>query len=363
MRLNIGSKILEFELPDEDIARYLRPELAQYPSATDEPDLLVRIGGPTTSPSVAHNPATVRVGAATTTFRYGYVDVTWYSGTGPARVDLRFWGHRYRWRRKLLGLQYTHPIEDVGQFFHELIAIPATLLYFREDLTVVHASALQAPGRGAILLCGTGGVGKTSLALHLGRAHGHRFLADDMCLVDRRGTVWPNLAHPKIYAYNLQSDRELRAAVFEGRGPLDRIAWGARRWLPAAAGVRRRTPARRIYPQGVAPETPLDRVVFVFRQSVPSPSLEPLSDQAAADMATRVLATEYAESLFNRLSWLSYNQQALSAGETTTPELILQDSRRLLQQLFSRARVEILRLPLELRGVELHSQVAPMIAR
>ena len=138
--------------------------------------------------------------------------------------------------RRMADMQYTSREERAGVIFHEWVAGPAA--YWAPDMALVHASSFS-DARGVTLIGGTGGTGKTSLALELCRRHGFRFVADDISFVGEDGHVWPNLAWPKIYGYNLEGDPEL-TAPFAGRAHCGRpLALGV---VPSPGGSFRSPP-------------------------------------------------------------------------------------------------------------------------
>lgn len=362
MRFRIASKVWEIRYEDRDVERWLRPELAQYPSATDEPDVHLTIGKLRDLQILSQNPKTVLVEADSITFRFGYIDVTWRGIHDSVHVHMAVSSNRLDWRRKLLGWQYTHPIEDIGQFFHELVLVPTFLLFFSDEIAVIHASASETAKGQGILLAGTGGVGKTSLALELGRTHGSRFLADDISFVSQLGVIWPNFSYPKIYGYNLQNDPELAANLLGSRSVPDRMAWHLRRWLWSPSQVRRRVDPASLYSSGLGSPTKLDRVVFLFRQNVDSLSMESLAPSIAAEMASTILAAEYSSALFDPLALYSYNQKVVETIELPTKEQVLAQTRAVLRGVLSQANVQLLKIPLHLTARELRSLAPALLA-
>ena len=78
------------------------------------------------------------------------------------------------------------------------------------DLSLIHASGVVLSNGKAILLGGTGGIGKTSLELELCLNEKASFLTDDIAVIDKEGFLWPNLSFPKIYGYNLAGNKALK---------------------------------------------------------------------------------------------------------------------------------------------------------
>jgi hypothetical protein len=72
-----------------------------------------------------------------------------------------------------------------------LAVLPLCLPLF--GLEPFHGAALEVPGKGALLVTGYPEAGKSTTAAAL-RELGLRFLADDACALDDRGSLWPGPA-------------------------------------------------------------------------------------------------------------------------------------------------------------------------
>jgi len=83
-------------------------------------------------------------------------------------------------------------------------------IYFNKNLAPVHCAGVSDHENRAILIGGTGGVGKTSLEMELCRNYGCSFINDDISVLDSDGWVYPNLAFPKIYGYNLENNDKVK---------------------------------------------------------------------------------------------------------------------------------------------------------
>ena len=201
-----------------------------------------------------------------------------------------------RWRNR----QFTAPQVLIGQKFHELAMVLAIMA--SREVMLLHATAVALPG-GAVAIGGTGGVGKTTLGVDLCLRHGAGFLADDLVWLDQAGIVQPDLAYPKIYAYNLQGDRELHDRVFAGRPRADRWQWRTKRWR-GDDQVRRRMAPDRLYGR-TAEATALARYLLVVRERRADMVIEPVDAATLARASVDVLRVEL-EAIVRHLRWHRY---------------------------------------------------------
>jgi hypothetical protein len=221
---------------------------------------------------------------------YGrFLRARWDVSDHPASVTISPMRSPLRLIRPLVDLE-GHPIHpDVGRIIHERV-VPSFVQLFRADrLCFVHGAAMaDARGRG-LLISGVGGVGKTSLALELGRNHGWSFISDDMVPIDRAGMMHLNANRPKLYAYNVLGDPDLEAQLLARDGWLGRIQWHMRKRWPSY--VRREIDPEELYP-GITATAPLTWMIIVERANVDRIVWEPISATDAAGLSVEILESE-----------------------------------------------------------------------
>jgi len=240
--------------------------------------------------------------------------------------------------------QYTDRSERIGMLYHENVYVAAAA--FDTERVPLHASGLQAPDGRVTLFGGTGGVGKTSLELHVGLRSGYRFLADDIAVLDANGLAYPNLAYPKIYGYNAPPSSPIRRSVVQNRSPLDRAHW-ALHSLRGPAQVRRRISPASLF-AGVSPEGgPLSRYVILARESRPDIQLDLISPAQAAEMSTAILATELA-TLLKHLRWHELNRLLLELPPLVRADDMLSRWRELYLQAFMSVECLVARIPMSI---------------
>ncbi|MTI31135.1 hypothetical protein [Xanthovirga aplysinae] len=210
--------------------------------------------------------------------------------------------------KRFYNIQYKTTSEAIGQAFHEYVLVPA--MFFDPSYSVVHASGIYSEEGTTVLFGGTGGVGKTSLELELCLNNKASFLCDDIAIVNNEGYVFPNLAYPKVYAYNVEGNNSMKAKVLGGKGILDRFQWYFWNKLIGPNRVRRRIHPKKIYGKVTSDRQKLNKFIILFRSHVSKLELKEISPEKAAKLNASVIASEYAD-FFNHIHWHEYNRRAL----------------------------------------------------
>ncbi len=294
----------------------LRKELALYPREHDDqhPDLVVEVNGPMPTGVRARNPSIHSVIDGGFVADLGRCVVSWQL-RDVLTVTIAYRGKR-DFKKKWKDRQYSHPSDRMPQFFHEVVLIPS-LLWFFPDIAPVHGSAVGWEGRGVTVFGGTGGVGKTSMLLECAFDPECDFVADDFTLLGSTGDVFPNLAYPKIYGYNVEGDPLLKDKVFSGRGVLDRVQWNVQMRKRGPQKVRRRVPPDILFGSVRNDASPLDTICFLHRSDVDDVICKRIDPGAVADMNWKIVRTEYAN-LFNHIYWYEMNVSVLGIDPVVT---------------------------------------------
>lgn len=254
---------------------------------------------------------------------------------------------------KLRSIQYLTDREAIGQVFHELILVPS--IFFDPSLVMVHASGVVTPTNETILFAGTGGVGKTSLELELCLNQNCHFLSDDICIVNEEGEAFPNLAYPKVYAYNVNGTGSLRKSVFKERKALDKLHW----YLMTKRGLhkaRRRISPKDLYGQVAKEGSRLDKYIVLSREKVNKIQLEILDPGVAAKLNARVIQSEYGVFL-NHIYWHQYNCYLAGTEPYHTADQIFNTMEYSLTQALKGCKVYKLKIPVDLDHTKFVKQV------
>jgi hypothetical protein len=341
-------KAIRVTLDDSVAGRVLGQELALYPQAPDDqtPAFEIRYGPLEEVGAGLVNPATHHDLADGFAARFGGTTVRWVIDDKklkrvdfyirPAMVTgLRLGTQRMR------SSQFTLPDEAVGQVFHELVLIPS--VYFDETRFLVHSAGLQSPDGAVTLIGGTGGVGKTSLGLELCRHHGFRFVTDDIAVVDETGHVWPNLAFPKVYGYNVDGDDDLRRLILDGTSWANRVSWRIHR-TRGADRVRRRVSPADLYTAYSDRGGRLKRYLFLAREVRNDIVVQSASAASLASLSTDIMDAEY-HAFHSHLSWHSMNRRLRDATPLITRDAVLRRWRNLASTVLRGAECMIVRVP------------------
>ena len=215
--------------------------------------------------------------------------------------------------RKIRDIQFCSVEEWSGQAFHESLLVNS--LAFEKDMFVLHGSSMATEDGRVVLIGGTGGCGKTSTVLSLGKRHDMYFVSDDICPISVEGRVYPNYAYPKIYAYNTIGNDMLEKKVLEGESILSILQWKLRRRVNPSSVRRRKAPSELF---NVLSENGLDKLridsYYMLNRSecVSEFSIRRIDLKTAVDASMLIIHNE----LFLFLNQVSYSKvNALYSGE------------------------------------------------
>ena len=236
-------------------------------------------------------------------------------------------------------------MERIGQILFENVLVPS--VYFNPKLAPVHSAAVSVRGEGAVLLGGTGGVGKTSLEMELCLQPDYAFVSDDISILDKDGFVYPNLSYPKIYGYNLESKDEVRDILFSQMKLHDRMAWKLKHRLFGASGVRRKISPETLYQDVINQKIAIDRYFILLKTDVEEIELHQLTAEEAANATLQVMKTEYAQ-FNNHLFWHKYNRELLGQKTILDIDLVFKNWLGIYTKVFSEIPVFEVKIPLSI---------------
>jgi hypothetical protein len=197
---------------------------------------------------------------------------------------------------KLYSMDYATITQRLSQIFFEQVMVPS--VYFNSDQLLIHSSSMVNSKNQAILIGGTGGVGKTSLEIELCMNRGYTFMSDDISIVDSNGFAYPNHAFPKIYAYNTIGKPSLRRLILKDRSFHDRIAWHLKWILFGPASVRRKISPEKIYGSYATERAKTMKYFILIKEDRDDLLIQRIDTATAASMSIKVIETEYSD--FNK---------------------------------------------------------------
>jgi hypothetical protein len=291
-----------------------------------------------------------RIGWTEFRFEAGSLKQIWIAPQFPKPGWSREWD---RWR----SIQYTTPDQEFGQCFHELVLAPMAMLH--SDSLLLHASATFRPStRRCILVGGTGGVGKTTAILNLCRNNkDFVFMADDISVLSAsQRAVWPHLAYPKIYAYNLGSD--VFADHLLTKGLLDRIQWTLKVKAGGLANARRRLNPKLVYQVDNQVSPTLTDYVLLSRHAHNEFRVASLNPAQAVDLSLDIMRIEM-QAFANHLIWHEYNSKLLGREPKLSLASVFQRWQEQLTRVFQAVGLWSVSIPISAP----HQQAADYISK
>ena len=355
IRRCIAGLNLTVEAPPTRAIKQLEKELTVYPPFSGKTDILIRFRHQKDNKALSNNPTIHNEYEDGFAANFGLVVVRWRWGHTQTLVDCSLPTPEKNWLKKTSNIQFTHPYEQIGQIFFELVLIPTLQLFYYDRFLLLHGSALAlSVGKEAVVFGGTGGVGKTSLELAL-VGNEYLFMADDITFVDRKGTIWANFSWPKIYGYNTLGDDSIKSRMFSRRGIIDRLCWYLRMWLLGESRVRRRVDPKKFYNGDIAQQARLSDYYILYRDNTPTLTITPLETATAIDMSLEVMISEYSV-LYRHLYWHKYNRAGLKQSPCITIEDIFGRWQHIGHSILDNIRCYLVHVPFHATASDLKSQ-------
>jgi hypothetical protein len=349
MVYKIFGKNIKLHVQNYQLEAVLLEELRLYPRADDEKidhevhlvDKIQLEGTYSTTPSIH------------TTLDHGFfcdfgVCQVLFTYSNPNRLDIKIaYNTSHRYLSKFRNLAYRSSIENIGQVLHELIFVP--LNFFDPQSTIIHASSMKnLQSNRTVMIGGTGGVGKTSLELLLCRELNYSFISDDIAVINSQSLIYPNLAYPKIYAYNVVGNEALKSILFDHRSMMDRVQWSMRKRLRGNSGVRRSIAPNKIFNSIERSENSIDDYYILFKTNeVDTITIEDIDDDRSAKLTLEILKNEY-HALFQHITWHEYNCMLMNYKPIVTLESIFSNWYHLYRTIFQEINCYVIKIPLHI---------------
>ncbi len=262
-----------------------------------------------------------------------------------------------RYLKKLYNIQYNSIDERVYQIIYELILVPFN--YFIKENSLIHSSAFIKDD-GAILIGGTGGVGKTSLEIELCMNKGYSFIADDISIVDKNGFIHPNLAFPKIYAYNLKNNKKLKSLIFKNRNFFDKAAWKIKFFLNGPSGVRRDISPFEAFGSFQTEKTKIKKYYILIKKDVEKIRIQKISTEKACELTLLVIKNEY-RNFNSHIYWHQYNCSAINKDPILKLNEVFLNWEKTFNLVFNNIDCYIINIPIKINHKDFIEEVANII--
>lgn len=195
----------------------------------------------------------------------------------------------FNFLRKIISYEFKYSSENFPQFFYEMVLIP--IMCFEKERALIHCSSI-ACGNKIIFLGGTGGVGKTSTLIELGREKKVSFVCDDILVIDKEN-FYENYAYPKIYAYNTIGDKKLEQEILKKEGILSKLHWMMMKKINPAR-VRRKILPEEFYKIKDFNKKNMNKIYIILsRGNYEKMQLKSLERNNAKEITKHIILTEY----------------------------------------------------------------------
>lgn len=355
----IFGKVIELNTSESKEGKLLHDELSVYPRVDDQTtELRINYTEPNVLQNViSKNPSTHALRKDGFDFTMGPVTISyWFEEKDITRIDfsIKHSSTLMSTLNKWLNIQFTNHKEAIGQWFHEFVVVPLGFILKRRGL--LHSSAVMSSNNQAILFGGTGGVGKTSLEIELCKHHNCSFLTDDISFISDQGTIFPNLAYPKIYGYNIKGDPKTRKEIFRGKGVVNRFFF----WLHSLRGdqyVRRRMSPAVFYGKVQNEEVKIQSYLILAKMDVDQIELVPLEAKKALNLSQKVIVREY-QTFINHLVWHDYNSLLADMNPIIEEEELISKNRLVLEKTLNNIEnLYLVKIPLNIAHADFKTQM------
>lgn len=359
MKKIIFGKVYEFT-SDPEYQGLLNEALCLYKSATNTADVKVDITKYRKARIVtSSNPSLHQKTSEGMNTKFAPVEVHWgRTGSGSLAIDAIMPPQKsgvVGYLKKINSMEYPAEIETFEQILHELILVPSC--YFFSDIAPIHAACVGRDSK-AILLAGTGGVGKSSAMLTFRNHTEYEFVSDDISIIDGSGAIYGNMAWPKIYGYNCAGN-SIKSCLLAGRGLLDKLHFNIR-YLLNPSRVRRKIRPDKLFKKYQSGKVDIAAIYYLVKEKVDRIQVTKLDEAVAVDMSVSVMNAEY--QIFHKfLDWENYNSLARQEKPVLSFENVLIDWRKVLAKAYSGIKIVKISIPLSLDHKEYQDSINALI--
>ncbi|MBA1420216.1 MAG: hypothetical protein FAF03_04965 [Epsilonproteobacteria bacterium] len=258
--------------------------------------------------------------------------------------------------RKFISIDFRENYDRIGHIVHELVLVPLNLFF--NDRALIHASTMKNLYNGrTVMFGGTGGVGKTSLELLLCRELNYSFISDDIAIVTKDSGVYPNLAYPKIYAYNVENNKSLEKILFSNKPYIDKLQWNFIKKYRGNNRVRRSISPSKIYNSIEVNKNYVDEYYVLFKtNTVTSIEIFPITEEEATSVSFKIIQNEY-QSVFQHIIWHEYNCELMNFSPLITMKNINQVTVDIYENFFKKVKCYKIKIPIDIKHDEFLNQM------
>jgi len=355
MKYKIMGNIVDVKVNDREVRNVLIDELSIYDKAQEQADVNLYIVDDVNLECVYSNTPSIHK-----TVENGFLadfsgNKVLYKKEGVLEIYVEL-NKRKNFLRKFISMEYKNNIENIGQLLHELVFIPIN--FFIGNKTIIHSSSMKNTITGkSVMIGGTGGVGKTSLELMLCRDLNYSFISDDIAVVDDECNIYPNLASPKIYAYNLAGNDSLKSLIFKKRNFMDKLQWWFIKNIRGNNNVRRAVSPQLLYKNYETCKNRLgDYFVLYKSNDVNEITVTELDAKEASSLTLDIMKNEY-HSVFQHITWHEYNCRLMNFKPIVVLDSILAKWLGTYNEIFKSIKCYSVKIPVDISHEQFLSEM------
>lgn len=353
----IFSKVVEINYNNNIESTILMNELSLYEKAKNnsEADIIINIEDVKSKKGmIASNPRACRLFEDGFEFEYTLCTVNWKIDNKKIIVNFCLKNRSKTLFKNFFFKNYFyHSFELIGMLIHECVLLPAILMFFSEELVVLHGSAFADGDGNAYLVTGVGGSGKTSSSMHFLLKDGLYFLSDDMCLVNKNGKIFSNFAYPKIHFYNTINQKDIEKKILQEASLLTKLHWEFSASFNRQ--VFRRISPKLFYDNRILLEGRVKKIFVLFRCNVLECIIDTFDKNSFVDFYTGIIVAEWNSLLFEFLIWNKFNHKALRKENVVDMDVIISNLKSIYAQLFDISDIYLVKIPFDLKPEQLYS--------
>lgn len=131
---------------------------------------------------------------------------------------------------------------QTGYFLYHIVIKQIQDLLLQNGASFIHAAGLSNSSKDAVIICGSGGIGKTTTAANfVSKSKGHwKIIAEDFVIVSEEGKIYGSHLPAHIYGYHLSIMEQLGLQKDFFKDWLDRLQWNIYSIFKSPSGVVRR---------------------------------------------------------------------------------------------------------------------------
>ena len=277
-------------------------------------------------------------------FFVGYLDEIDYTVKnlfGSGKVDILIDHDKTNIKKKLKSLYKKRiSIEKDVILSYSLLWYVAHLALLKKKSAFVHSGVFKSD-KGATIITGTGGCGKTSTLFKILEDEQYSYLAEDFGIIDSEGYTYFNPKPVSVYASDVEFGQAILKNYFTKFSLKEKLLWFLKRKI-ARLNPMRKIPPIELMDQRIGQKTRIRNVLYFIRNSDDSLSI---ADVSPEDLAERVLDASARELKTLNELLLLMRSNAPKKYNIPSFEDVTDETRRLYIEIFNQTNRKIIYIP------------------